>query len=173
MLLFPVQHSNIPQGPCEFAAEPWSTIVHRLGTTDTLPMIQTLFKSLFCWWGSWDPVRAPRRFVIIQESECMSAHSAIPDLFPPASWLIAFIANHHFLSPLCVFCNPPPPPKHTSTRTSMHTWVFSPLVQMIWSPLSSLPFPETALLQISAPDFTSWTLVPILISLSSKPQSVW
>lgn len=115
MLLFPVQHSNIPQGPCEFAAEPWSTIVHRLGTTDTLPMIQTLFKSLFCWWGSWDPVRAPRRFVIIQESECMSAHSAIPDLFPPASWLIAFIANHHFLSPLCVFCNP-----RSSTQTHKH-----------------------------------------------------
>lgn len=83
MLLFPGQHSNIPQGPCEFPTEPWRTIVHGLGTTDTRPMIETLFKSLYCWWGNWAPVRSPRWFVAIQESECMSAHSAIPDLFPP------------------------------------------------------------------------------------------
>lgn len=121
MLLFPMQHSNIPQGPCEFAAEPWSTIVHKLGTTDTLPMIQILFKFLFCWWGSWEPVRSPRWFVIIQEFECMSAHSAIPDLFLPPSWLIAFIANHRFPSLRSVCSAIPSPPKHTSTRTCMCT----------------------------------------------------
>ena len=152
MLLFPRQHSNIPQGPCEFAAEPWRTTVHGLGTTDTLPMIETPFKSLPCGWGNWAPVRSPRWFVAIQESECRSAHSAIPDLFP--SWLIVFISNHHFLSPLCVFCNPSSP-----TQTHKHKNVYAHLsVQSLGSndlnsPLSSKPFPETAPASILSPKF--------------------